>query len=474
MAGVTDTGFESKSTEEIITDVVTRANSEEYFGVTFPTTPDSPFYVHAGVLSGGISDLWQLGQALAVQQNRDTATGVWLDSLAGLIYLTRLQESGSVGNLVLTGKVGKTVTAFFPVADTNGNNVLTQESVTFNRSACYESTFTVNTVANSTDYTLNVNGTVYNYVSDASATEEEILSGLQALVNAAPLASATVVEDTLVVTYATYANSLSTTNSSNLTLASVGAIVEGVSAETGAISYPSNTITTIVGSNIDLYSVTNPSAFSVGRLKETDAELRVRMAEKSQSTGTATKPSIEAKISELEGVTSVLVIENQTAEEVDGIPPKSFETFITGGSVIDIAEALWTSKPAAIYPHGDITQVITDENGDPQVVRFSRPTEVFAWVRVTYSLNPEETFPANGTEAMKTAVVNHGSDMYSGEDFVNSKFYGPLYTIKGMFITQIEIATTTSEMDTPTYVTTPIDVEKTEYLTFDTTRVVFA
>ena len=119
-----------------------------------------------------------------------------------------------------------------------------------------------------------------------------------------------IVDETIVVTLDSNNNILSTTNSFNVTLDSVGGLVSGEAVDLGDLTFLANTITELVGTNIQIISVTNPDDFTAGRDRETDAELRLRMAEREQSTGTATKPAIEASISEVDGVTGVLVVEN--------------------------------------------------------------------------------------------------------------------------------------------------------------------
>ncbi len=54
MAGVTDTGFVVLTLDEIVEAIKTRANSSQFFGEEFPTTPDSTFGVLTGLFSAEI------------------------------------------------------------------------------------------------------------------------------------------------------------------------------------------------------------------------------------------------------------------------------------------------------------------------------------------------------------------------------------------------------------------------------------
>lgn len=476
MAGVTDQGFEQNTLEDIVDGI--DANAKTEFGETFPTTPDSPYGVHTRVLGAAILDAWLGTEEVANQQNRDTATGVYLESLAALIGLQRLEATGSVGPLVFTGTVGGTVPAFFPVEDDSQRIVLSQAEVVYNRAECYESTFSVNTVSNNTFYTIIVNGDTYTIESSGAATEDEILTSLETAIGDRPLYhTVSRPSDTQIrVQYKNRINVLATTNSNNLTLDTVGYVVVGQAVTTGALEFPADTLINLGAPSLFTESVTNPNTLTLGRDEESDEDLRQRMSEREQSTGTATKPAIESALSEVQGVTSVLLIENQDiVPDVDSRPAKSFESYVVGGDDQEIADVIWETKPAGIYPHGTTVQTIIDQNDDIQTVRFSRPANVYAHMRITYVLNNEEMFPASGVTLMKEVVVEAGSAMYRGEDFEPTKFYGPLYDgVQGAYYTLIEITTTPNPSDIPNpadFQTTTIPVSVTEVLVFDESRV---
>ena len=472
MAGVSPTGFDPKTYDELVEEITTRAKTEDFFGLNFPTTPDSVFGIHTGVLSGSFVSLWNLGQSVANQQNRDTAEGVYLDYLAGLIGLSRLLAVGSTGTLLFSGRQNASIPAQFVVADNQSRNVLTNDDLVLNRAGCYQSTFGVAIVTPLEDYTLVIESDTYTYTASSEPTEEEILIGLVDLIGTQSTYNATQVENTVVVTYNSNNNILTTTNSSTLDLLSIGSLISATSALVGDLEYPADTITTLISPNLDIDSVTNPSTFIVGRLTETDEELRIRMSEREQSTGTATKPSIETAIASISGVTCVFVTENESlVTDSRGIPPKSYETLVSGGNENDIAQVVWETKPAGIGTFGSISKVVIDKNGDQQTVNFSRKDQRFAWMRVAYTINNEEVFPSDGESAMRASVVAEGDDMYDGEDYEPTKFYGALYTTSGMYVTQIEIAMTEDPLDTPVYQTTMIPIERTEQLNFDVSRV---
>lgn len=473
MSGVTDKGWEPKTFQSILDNVSQKAKDE--WGEDFPTTPDSVFGQLANIICSEIKDLWDMGEQVEDTQNRDSATGLYLDYLADLVGLTRLPASGATGDLLFKGTSGTVIVLNTACKDQEGKVVLTTDSLTLNRSSCFTSVFNINTVTANTDYTIFVEGVENTINSGSSPTELSILELLKAVLDISVETENIIDEDsaTLSITYPSNNNNLTTTNSSNITLELIGSLVPAESAITGEISFQENTITELVTPNLGITSVNNPEAFQDGRSLETDPELRQRISLREQSTGTATKPSIEASVSEISGVSSVYVDVNDTVYDdfVTGIPAKSFETFVSGGATNTIAEVLWETKPLFGQTYGNVEELIIDSNGDTQSVRFSRPITKFAWVRVTYTINDEETFPFNGEELMKTAVVNYGNSLKQGEDFEPTKFYAPLYTVQGVYISKIEIAVTEDEVASPMYQEDRIPVASTEALLFEDSRV---
>jgi uncharacterized phage protein gp47/JayE len=474
MAGVSSTGFETKTVAEIIQEISDRAKTSEYFGQEFPVTPDSTFGVLNGVISASIADIWNLAQAIADTQNRDTSEGVYLDYLAALVDLERLEDTGSTGQLLYESLQGVTIPQGALAEDDDGNQVATDVALVINKTECFKVKMSVPNVLNNTAYDVIVNNTTYSYTSDADATRNEILTGLESAITAEPGVTPSVVGDNLFITNDVSLNTLSVVSSSNTIVSTIFSLVPATAVITGPTPFPADTITT------SLYytgfggvqSLTNPTSFTVGTDAETDEELRTRMATKGQVAGTATKPSIEAALKAIDGVSGALVMENITlVTDGDGVPGKAYETFVTGGDEDDIASVIWSTKPGGIETYGDITKIVVDANGDNQTVKFSRPTDLYAHMRITYSLNAEESFPADGEDSMKTAVVDFGNALDSGEDFEPTKFYAPLYTIPGIYITNIEIDTTPNPGDAPTFGTARIAIEQTEALHFDVSRI---
>ncbi|AUR93501.1 baseplate protein J-like protein [Vibrio phage 1.187.O._10N.286.49.F1] len=475
--GVTDKGFIPKPRQAIIDQLVEDLKSE--LGEDFPTNPESVAGQFIQVISASIKDNWDLGSAIATTQNRQTAEGQYLDFLARIAGLSRIKESGSTGELLFTGDQNTFIPQFTACKDVDARAVITQVEFTLNRANCYQSTFSLASVTDNTEYVITVEGTEASYTSGLGSTELNVLQGIQSsLENITDFPIELDEQElTLKITYPSYNNELTTTNSANINLDSLGGLVSSESALVGSeVNFDELTINTLINSILGVQEVTNPRAFQNGRDTETDAELRIRMDEREESTGTATKPSIETALSQVSGVTSAYIVVNDTLvdDEETGVPKKHFETFIAGGDENEIAEVLHKTKSLLGQMWGDIEKTVIDQNGDTQGVKFSRPSTEYAWVRAVYSINSEEEFPADGEDRMRNAVVSYGnSSMQQGDDLEPTKFFGPLYSVSGVFIQpNIQVAITSSPTDTPAWSTVRLPVSDVNSLQFDTSRVV--
>lgn len=132
-----------------------------------------------------------------------------------------------------------------------------------------------------------------------------------------------------------------------------------------------------------------------------------------------------------------------------GRVPKSFEAVVQGGTDENIAEKIWETKPAGINTFGNTDFTITDSQGDPQVISFSRPTSIYIWVNVDLTLNPEDTFPSNGTELVEQAIVDYGETLNIGEDVLWQKVLCQIFDVSGIASGDLTMMSTLNENDTP-------------------------
>lgn len=477
MAGVTSTGFEIKTYDEQLSDITTLASTPEYYGEQFPTTPDSIFHILAGIISASLKDHYDISKAVASQGNRDEASGKYLDDLAALNGIDRLNAAPSTGSILYKGTDNTLVPLGSTVKFTTSSTlVIASEDTLVTRTSCYRMKVAVPSATNGLSYILRINNFQYFAIGNVSSTTTTIRDALISAINGATSTQGLVAiadgTSSLVITLNEYRNGMTLNIITNLTLNTVSTFVRSQTVNSGLINLYAGQTVTLVGSILGITGVENLVDWSVGREVETDEELRIRMDNKEATRGTATKPAIESSINNLDGVLSSLLVENTSfITDSGGRPPKSYEVFIEGGSDDDIAEELWRTKPAGISTHGSVSKIIVDANGDEQEVQFSRFDNKYGWVRVSYQLNPEEVFPINGEDLIKTTVVTTGNGFDRGEDLDSTKFFGDLYTnVKGMWVAIVETAITDSPLDTPTYNANRKSIPNTVKLLFDVSR----
>lgn len=160
--------------------------------------------------------------------------------------------------------------------------------------------------------------------------------------------------------------------------------VTATAEKEGAIAATPGSITQIVTPTLGWQSVTNLSAATTGAPVEIDAALRRRQTISTALPSQSVLDGIQGAIAGVEGVTQVIVYENDTnATDANGLPAHSIAAVTIGGSAADIAAALFLKKTVGCYTYGSTVQVVADTNGIPYNMRFSYSTPVPLAMAVT-------------------------------------------------------------------------------------------
>lgn len=155
-----------------------------------------------------------------------------------------------------------------------------------------------------------------------------------------------------------------------------------------------------------------------------------------------------------------------------GRPVHSFEAVVSGGTDADIANEIWVTQPSGIQSYGNVTEVIQDSEGNNQSISFSRPVDVYAHVKVKRDLYAEETYPTNGDQAIKDAIVEWSlTEFIPGKDLIRQRISIPVYSVPGIDSIEISIDLTPNPGDTPSYVLTDLPVTSRQIAVFDQSRI---
>lgn len=243
------------------------------------------------------------------------------------------------------------------------------------------------------------------------------------------------------------------------------------SVDTGVIVANNGTLTVIESPVSGVNSVTNTADATPGRNVESNSEFRIRWLQEMRAQGGSVPAAIKADLLQVDGVSQAFVLYNNTMATVDGIPPKSVECVVSGGADADVAQAVFDAVAAGIGTHGNTTGSATDQEGDTQTVKWTRPTEIDVYIEVDVETGPGYI----GDIALKQAVALYGNQSHGmGDDVIVSKLYGPLFngwpqpaSPTGVTdVTEIRIGTAPSPVGTSN-----LAIGTREIARFDTSRI---
>lgn len=197
---------------------------------------------------------------------------------------------------------------------------------------------------------------------------------------------------------------------SGLTQASVTCLTPGAqSASAGDLSI----IADPVGG---WQSVTNPSAAILGDSEESDSDLRIRRKNEVAKQSNNQLDSIRAAISGLDGITHLLVDENEElAADANGVLGKSYIIFVSGGDNDEIAKAMAGKKNPGCgqnfsnttFPNKQVVNTTTPEHGAAFRATFFRPEAKTVYVDV--KVKETGSLSSSAAADIENAIVEYAN-----------------------------------------------------------------
>ncbi|MDR1558709.1 MAG: hypothetical protein LBS84_03230 [Clostridiales bacterium] len=437
--GVTPTGVVIKRLDTIMNEI--HDDLSEGWGVNTRLNPKSYLNVQVTAFADKLAELWEYGEQIYHSMYPFSAEGASLDNAIQYGGVAREDARPTYypihaecvdGTVIPKGTRIKTHTnpaiEFVASADT-----------TVTRNAFSFAKIRISVVIPSEIYTIALDGELFSYTSNAAATEQEILTGLEAAItNTAFIVS---VEGNLL--YIESADLLRThlmVLGGNLTTESVTGIVHYASDFNGDIFLPSGIITQIVTSVPGLLSVTNLIPRIAGRLLQSDIDVRQAYADKIFIRSNRMLESIKsAVLRNVQGVVSVAGYQNDThVVDADGRWPHCIEMVIEGGNDYELAMQIWDRKAAGIQTFGSTEVTIPGEEGEPVTIRFNRPAYVYVWFRVMITMSKLRPLPPNYVDATKEIIMNRMARIEPGISIVPQTFLRDIYEqIPGIALIEI-------------------------------------
>jgi uncharacterized phage protein gp47/JayE len=247
-----------------------------------------------------------------------------------------------------------------------------------------------------------------------------------------------------------------------------GAIdVPSAAAEVGPTLAVSGTITEIETPVSGWNGVINLLDATLGRLEETDEDLRLRRELELAASGSSTKDGIRAALLQVTGVTAVTVfVNNSMVTDPDGMPPKSVEALVQGGDDQDIWDSLLANVAAGIETHGTEDGTAADSQGTEIDVSFSRPEEIEIYIDIELHVDPL-VYPSDGDDQVKLAIVLFGDAQPTGKDAVAFSLGAQAFKVPGVLdVLSIDIGASPSPSGSTT-----IAISLRQLAQYDTSRI---
>lgn len=200
-------------------------------------------------------------------------------------------------------------------------------------------------------------------------------------------------------------------------------------------------IDTLVTSVAGITSVTNAAAAIPGRLRETDAELKLRHSTAMETSGERDEASIAEAIGNVDGVSAVLVYEPSDAAEV--------WVYVIGGDADEVAAAMDPQVTIGIAPILQGSESVDVYNTPLQknrTMKFTYGSDVDVYIDLTIQVTG--LFPADGDYQ----ITENIADLFDGNNLGDNVIYfqipGAVYLVPGAIIQALTIGTSPSPSGT--------------------------
>lgn len=460
MAGLTQNGFEIRRLPDVI--AALQSDAQQVFADIAPAGdeidvgPNSTIGRLIGLVSPAYAGLWEGLQYVYDSFNPNASTGISLDNLVALSGITRKPAAATTASVLLRGDNNVNINLSSKVSSITTKRVFSFTApVMLNQYQASGIGISVNAVLNSTTYQVSysTDGTLFTDIaitSDASATSDEILAALKTQFDTTTGGAFTTYyqDGYLFITRTDPFQIVSFEVSTNITINKILKLGLVACDEIGPLPQLANSITTIATPVLGWDSVTNPEEATLGRYKETDEELRERFRNSKFMQSANIIESLLDGLRNVDGVTDVVVYENDgDVTDAYGVPAKSFMPIVLGGSNTAVAQTIWTNKPTGILSHGNTAVTIYDSQNRPHQINFMRPASIPIYVSVDVSSTG--SLAGDAVAKIKQAVYENLVANYSiGDDIIYSRLYTPVNSVPGHQVNSLTLGTAPTPVGT--------------------------
>jgi uncharacterized phage protein gp47/JayE len=468
-SGLTESGFTPKTFSEIKTSIY--SDIADKFG-SINTNDESNIAQITTVFTAKLAEPWLALNEVFNSIFVDTAKGIHLDNLALMRGIFRLQATNTIVLATITGTNQVFIPKGSQISGFGINSVFAlNEDVTLSNTVCYKLLIEV-TDTTLDQYKLIIENNEFVYERQQDDNKHDIITGLITLINNSSLeVEAKTSGDYLLVE--TTSNEPFNDNyiDDGLSINLVTTKAYFTALDSGFIPTPAKSLNTIVTPVNGWLEVINETSGDVGRNLENDLELKRRIYSSFDATGTATVSAIRSRLRNVKGVRSVTINENYTNTQQGDLPPKSVECVVLGGTDNDIANTIWLAKGAGIEYVGNTSVNIIDSEGVYQLIKFSRPVNLYIYVKVVLALTDGSIYPADGDVKIKQAIVDQISKLNLSDDVIYQSFYASVYNVPGIISAAISIGGTLIESSIPSLSANNINVLSSQIAVSDLSKI---
>ncbi|QKJ86692.1 Baseplate J-like protein [Paramixta manurensis] len=359
-----------------------------------------------------------------------SAEGMALDAIGSWFGLSRIGQTATKVNAVIYGNESTAVPAGSIASFDNYQFKLDVDTV-ISRADLVDGQFRIDSVAVDS-FTIRINGVDITYVKTDGDTTADIAERLAGLINSTEQFDARNYGSSVYLTSKSKIQGYPVSLTSGMTWIKIGSPALFTSTVKGSVSVPVGGLSIPISAISGWVGINNFVAGSTGSDRESDTDYRRRLTNsRSANNGAATESAISARIiDEVPGVTLVVVLENDTMDFVDDMPPKSIQCIVDGGLEQQVADAIWKYKAAGIETSGSTSITIRDTQGRSHLVSFSRPVNQSIYIKIIVTLlDDEEELSQPVVSLIKEGVKNYFNTLGLGDDVIAQRLYGYIYTI---------------------------------------------
>lgn len=178
-----------------------------------------------------------------------------------------------------------------------------------------------------------------------------------------------------------------------------------------------------------------------------DAAYRGNMNLLTGVNGCGALDNLRAKIISIPSVRFVRIYENfNSIPDSNGVPAKSFECVVDGGSSENIGKTILKAGIPCISTYGSSTVNVENIDGDNIPVNFTFVQSALYYCDVDFSINPEKYSEApDYSELVKESIKKYFNKLTPGEDLIISRCVSQLYAdVPNLFTAAVKFGTTST------------------------------